>query len=74
MRRLPSIFNKIIYWLWGRSASHPQDIPKKLSPEVLAAVMREAKFLRSQHGVDVKSLEPGEIPGIPRPSDGSHIP
>jgi len=74
MRRLRGIFNKIISWLWGRSASRPQDIPKKLGPDVLAEVMREARFLRSQHGVDAKSLEPGEIPGIPRPADGSQIP
>ena len=74
MRRLRRIFNIIIRCLGYVPKSRPEDIPKKLSPEILAQVMKEAHFLRFQHGVDVKSLAPGEIPDLPKPVDGTaHI-
>ena len=61
-------------WLGVLPRSRPEDIPKKLSPEILALVMREAHFLSGEHGVNVKSLALGEVPDIPKPADGSAIP
>lgn len=52
--------------------SRPEDIPKKLSPEMLEKAMIEARFLCG-NGVDVKSLAPGEIPDAPKPADGNVI-
>ena len=74
MRRLKRIFNIIIRCLGFHPKSRPEDIPKKLSTETLEKVMREAYFLHSQHGVNVKALAPGEIPDLPKPADGSVIP
>ncbi len=53
-----------------RRRSRPQDIPKLLNAEALQAAMREARFLHARHEVSVRSLTPGEIPGIPRRADG----
>ena len=73
MRRLGRIFNRIMVFLGARRNPLPQDIPKKLSPEVLNHVMREAQFLRGVYGVEVRAIEPGEVPGTPKPADGSVI-
>ena len=55
--------------LWGGRASRPEDIPKKLPPEALGHAMREGRFLHGTHAVHVRSLAPGEIPGLPRRAD-----
>lgn len=68
MRRLRRIFNTIMHRLGLRKPSRPEDIPKKLTPEALMLAMQEARFLYMQHAVDVKSLQPGEIPDLPRPA------
>jgi hypothetical protein len=69
MGRLRDLFNRIIGTLgFGRKAP-PQDIAKVLSPDTLALVMREATFLRNQHGVDVRELAVGEIPTLPKRAD-----
>lgn len=69
MRRLRSIFNRIIGCLRSGRPSRPEDIPKKLSPETLEKVMKEARFLYFGHAVDVKSLMPGEVPDLPKPAE-----
>jgi len=63
-----------MYYLGIRRKSRPEDIPKKLDAETLAKVMQEAYFLRFQHGVDVTSLAPDEVPDVPKPADDSIIP
>ena len=68
MRRLRRIFNQIMGWLGWRRVSRPEDIPKKLSPEMLEKAMEEARFLRA-NAVDVRALAPGEVPGVPRRAD-----
>lgn len=45
--------------------SRPGDIPAKLPPEALQRALMEAKYLRSEHAVDVQSLAPHELPGLP---------
>jgi hypothetical protein len=42
--------------------------------ETLEKVMQEARFLHFQHGVNIQSLAPGEIPDLPKPADGSSVP
>ena len=74
MRRVRHIFNIIMRFLGLTPRLRPQDIAQKLPPEVLAAVMYEAQFLKSQHGVEVRELEPGEIPDIPKPANGAVVP
>ena len=69
MKRLARLFNTIIGWLRRPRLSRPEDIPKKLAPEALAAALREAGYLRSRHAVDVKPLEADELPGLPRRAD-----
>lgn len=66
MRRLGQVFNQIMLLLRLRRRSRPEDIPKKLPPDMLEAAMKEARFLSGHHQVDVTSLRPGELPGIPR--------
>jgi len=67
MRRLQVIFNTIMGW-FGHGKSRPEDIPKKLDAETLEKAMREARFLHSQHAVDVTSPAKDEIP-VPRRVD-----
>lgn len=66
MRRVARIFNRIIRALGLWRPSRPEDIPKKLHPEALAAALREAEYLRSQHAVEVRGLAPDELPGLPK--------
>ena len=72
MRRLSRVFNRIMNWL-GYRKSRPEDIPRKLDPQTLEKVMREARFLHFQHAVEVKELSPGEVPDLPKPADGTWI-
>ena len=39
--------------------------PDKLPPDIMAKVMKEVEFLRSNHAVDVQELDAGEVPTIP---------
>lgn len=52
---------------WRLRPGRPEDIPKRLSRQALAEALNEAAFLRAMH-VDVRSLEEGEVPGMPRPA------
>jgi hypothetical protein len=67
MRRLRLFFNQILMFLGLRRPLRPEDIPHVLNQETLSKVMEEARFLRSQHQVDVQNLAPGEEPGPPKP-------
>jgi hypothetical protein len=69
MRRLMRIFNQIMGLARRRRREQPQDIPKKLPPEALAQALSEARFLKANHAVDVKSLQAGEQPGKPQRAD-----
>ena len=72
MRRLRFFINHIIAFLGDtlqRRKSYPEDIPKKLDAETLMLALQEARFLHMQHAVDVTSLAPGELPGIPKRAD-----
>lgn len=73
MRRWRYFFNGLLVRLRTLRRSRPEDIPKKLPPEALAAAMAEARFLFGQHGVDVQGLAKGEKPEGPRPA-GSAAP
>jgi len=66
---------KIIHWLrrikiylLGARKTRPEDIPRLLDRETLEKAMAEARFLVGRHAVEVRSLEPGEAPGLPRPA------
>jgi hypothetical protein len=74
MRRIPQFFNAIIRFSWRFRRCRPEDIPKRLPPEALAMVLKEAAFLKGSHGVDVQYLAEGEEAGMPRPADGSQLP
>lgn len=65
---LHRFFNRILPLRWRKP--RPEDIPKRLDAATLARVMQEARFLHAGHSVDVRSLEPGETPGLPRRADG----
>ena len=67
MRCLARIFNGIMQRLGFIKLPSPVDIPSRLDTETLEKVMQEARFLYSQHGVDVRTLAPGEIPDLPKP-------
>jgi hypothetical protein len=73
MGRLPGIFNEIIAKIlplfWRPLPSRPEDIPKKLDAGTLHLAMQEARFLHSQHAVDVRALKAGELPALPRRAD-----
>lgn len=68
-----NIFKNIIIGFLGLiRKNHPRKhyiAPDKLSPDNMAKVMQEVEFLRNQHSVDVRSLEPNEIPTIPKRAD-----
>ena len=64
--------NNITSWfakIWQRSSVKRYNSPDKLPPEVMAKVMEEANFLRSQHFVDVKTPEEGEETATPKRAD-----
>ena len=42
--------------------------PESLPSDAMTKVMEEVKFLRAEHAVDVRELEPGEVPTDPRPA------
>lgn len=69
MKPLARLFNQIIRLLGLSRPSRPEDIPKKLDAEALAAALREAEFLRNAHAVDVRAVAPDELPGLPRRAD-----
>jgi hypothetical protein len=55
--------------LFKRKHAPHRAVEKCLPPEALAAVQKEAAFLRARHGVDVKPLAPEEKAGKPRAAD-----
>ncbi len=61
-----SYTKKLIWRARPKPAKNP---PETLSGEIMESVMREARFLRSGHDVDVRALEPDEIPTIPKRAD-----
>ncbi len=74
MRRLRQFFNDLLARARRLRRSRPEDIPKKLPPDVLLQAMAEARFLFREHGVDVKSLLAGEEPQTPRAASGDEPP
>lgn len=79
MRRLRHLFKRLLARASAASRrllrrGRPEDIPRRLSADALERAMAEARFLFTQHGVDVRSLVPGETPDMPRPADGSEPP
>lgn len=69
MRRPTRIFNQIMGLFGRRRGGRPEDVPKKLPPEALAQALAEARFLKGNHAVEVKSLQVGEKPQIPTRAD-----
>ena len=67
MRILSSLRLWLSQLLAGRR-SRPEDIPRKMTAQALEAALREARFLAARQ-VDVKSLSPGELPGLPKRAD-----
>ncbi len=68
MWRLWRLCNRIMAFRRKTRPMRPEDIPNLLDAATLAQVMQEARFLRSGHAVDVRPLEPGELP-VPRRAD-----
>lgn len=50
------------------------EIEKRMPAAALAALQKEAEFLRTAHGVSVRELAPGEEPKEPQAADGTPIP
>jgi hypothetical protein len=73
MQRIIKYLLRIKKSLFGARKSRPEDIPKLLDSETLEKVMIEARFLRFQHSVDVRSLEPGEVPDLPKPVENASV-
>lgn len=65
--------NMIQQWLsafFKRKQAKKQEIGE-LPPEILARIAHESAFLRGNHQVEVRDLEPGEEAGKPRAVDPS---
>ncbi len=61
--------NIIITWFYKlRQARNSKKyiLPSELSPEVMEKIMKEVKFLRIEHDVDVRNLADGEKPSLPK--------
>lgn len=69
MNRFKYIITSLLRLIAKRRPAKKYLAPEELSPEVMATVMQEVDFLRSQHSVDVRALEPNEIPSIPKRAD-----
>jgi hypothetical protein len=64
------VFISYIKRLVGRTRAKPaKNPPETLSPEAMEAVMREVRFLKDGHAVDVRALAPDEMPTIPKRAD-----
>ena len=66
-----NIKNKIISWFCKPQQQRKKTkiAPEKLPPEVMANVMQEVKFLRSEHAVDVRTITGNEIATTPKRAD-----
>jgi hypothetical protein len=64
---LKRLCNRIMAWR-TKPGPRPEDIPRLLDAVTLEQAMREARFLHRSHAVDVRSVEPGELP-IPKRAD-----
>ena len=62
------LFNRIIAICGLRGTQRPRNTPENLDQSVLDEVLREADYLRRQQ-VDVRKLEEGERPGLPKRAD-----
>lgn len=60
------IINRIFGILRSKRNKKEHIAPDKLSPDAMADVMQEVDFLRSKYSVDVRNLEPNEIPSLPK--------
>ena len=65
---MKSIYHRILAVFKRKRRLTPAQMAKKLPPEALAALQREADFLR-HHCVSVESLAAGETPGMPKAID-----
>ncbi|MEK6745938.1 MAG: hypothetical protein AABY33_02785 [Pseudomonadota bacterium] len=64
-----NIFKRLFELLFKRKRKKHYLPPEQLPQEAMAQVMREVSFLRSEHAVDVRELEAGEKPGIPKKAE-----
>ncbi len=69
MNIFKNIITSLLRLIGKRHPAKKYLAPDKLSSEVMATVMKEVDFLRHQHSVDVRALEPNEIPSIPKRAD-----
>ena len=59
----------LFQWLWQGRRKKGKRQPSELNAEAMAEVMKEVRYLRSEHTVDVRNLKAGEIPTIPKRAD-----
>ena len=69
MRLLRRLLHILLCAVFPSKASRPEDIPKKLPPEMLEKALAEARFLSGSHAVRVKELASDEVPGLPKRAD-----
>lgn len=62
------LFNRFMRLCRIEGHPRPKNSPESLDKSVLEKVQREAEFLRDQQ-VDVRKLEEGESPGLPKRAD-----
>jgi phage terminase small subunit len=61
-----NIFKSLFKLFFNGKQKKRYQPPDSLSQEAMEKVMREVNFLRAQHAVDVRELEAGEIPSVPK--------
>ena len=63
MKNWKQIIERILAF-FGKKPSQKKTPPQELSSEIMEKIMKEARFLQENHGVEVRNLEKGELPII----------
>ena len=63
MKNWKQIIERILAF-FGKKHAQKKTPPQELSSEIMEKIMKEARFLQENHGVEVRNLEKGELPII----------